>query len=66
MTYRQHIAALAPGHDPRHVEAFIRCEHGSLGALSADEFKAEVEIAIRCIREGGMPMAEKLAQSFGL
>lgn len=52
--------------DPRHVEAFMRLEHGTLDGLARHQFDTEVGIAIACIREGGIEGAEELAQSYGL
>ena len=55
------------GHyDPRHIEAFMRCEHGTLDSLSPAKFAAEVAVARECIDVGGKDGAEILAQSFGL
>ena len=63
--YRQRIQQIAPNHNPAHVEAFMRCEHGTLDALSAAEFIAEALIAAQCA-ESDPAMAEQLAQSYGL
>lgn len=64
--YRDRIKNLAPGHDPRHIEAFMRVEFGTLDHLGPDRFRAEVAIAVACIEEGGIEMAERLAKSYGL
>ena len=54
------------GIDPRHVEAYMRLEHGTLDALSMSKFRKEVRISIACIKEGGEVGAESLAKSYGL
>lgn len=54
------------GIDPRHVEAFMRLEHGTLDALSEKQFKNEVSICIQCVEQGGIDNAESLAQSYNL
>ena len=64
--YREKIVLLAPLHDPRHVEAFMRAEHSTLDHLSERQFAAEVRMACACIDEGGVEMAERVAQSFGM
>lgn len=52
--------------DPRHVEAYMRLEHGTLDALSPSRFALEVTLACSCIQMGGESAAEALAQSYGL
>lgn len=52
--------------DPRHIEAFMRIEHGTLDHLSQVAFRQEIRIGLDCISEGGVEGAESLAQSFGL
>lgn len=52
--------------DPRHVEAYMRCEKGTLDGLSAHEFVKEAAIACACIAEGGTDAAEALAKTYGL
>lgn len=64
--YRDRITQLAPTYDPRHIEAFMRSEHGTLDHLSPDTFAAEVAIAVMCIEDGGMEFGERLAKSYGL
>lgn len=66
MNYRTQIQQIAPTYDSRHVEAYMRSEHGTLDHLSPDAFAAEVVIAVLCIEEGGREMAERIARSFGL
>ena len=64
--YREQIKSLAPEHDPRHIEAYMRVEHSTLDALSAAQFRHEVALAADCVKVGGIPLAECVAQSFGL
>lgn len=64
--YRDRIKQLAPTYDPRHIEAFMRSEHGTLDHLSPDAFAAEVCIAAMCIEDGGREFGERLAKSYGL
>lgn len=66
MSYRERILEIAPSYDPRHVEAFMRNEHGTLDHLSADAFASEVAIAVMCIEDGGKEFGERLAKSYGL
>lgn len=54
------------GFDPRHVLAYIYTGHSTLGHLSRDDFRAEIKIAIECIRTAGHYQAERCAQSWGL
>ena len=54
------------GHDVRHVEAFLRLEHGTLDALSPAAFAREVAAAAACVDEAGPALSEDLATSHGL
>ena len=54
------------GIEPRHVEAYMRIEHSTLDGLSRRQFVHEVHVAVACIAEGGVAMAERVAQSQGL
>jgi len=65
MSYRTMIQEMAPGYDPRHVEAYMRVAHSTLDGLSLSMFRDEVAIACRCVDEGGTEMAERIARSFG-
>lgn len=56
----------AIGIDPRHVEGYMRLEHGTLSQLSRERFNEEVGIGIECVRADGTRNAEALAKSFGL
>ncbi|HET7675654.1 MAG TPA: hypothetical protein VFL54_09055 [Gammaproteobacteria bacterium] len=55
-----------PNHDPRHIEAFVRLQYGTLNHLDRETLKREADIAAACIEEGGTENAEALAQSYGL
>lgn len=52
--------------DPRHVEGWMRVEHGTLDALCPERFAREVAIAVECIRSAGVEESERLARSYGL
>lgn len=64
--YARLIEPLAPGYDPRHIEAFMRAKHRTLDGLYPDEFAHEVTIAKLCVDEVGQQEAESLACSMGL
>lgn len=64
--YCARIQAMAPEHDPCHIEAYMRLGHGTLDHLDPDSFDLEVRIAIACIEEGGLEAAESVAWSMGL
>lgn len=64
--YTDRIAALSPGHDPRHVEAYMRVGHHTLDGLSAPSFRAEVALVCLCVEAEGPARAEQVAASFGL
>lgn len=63
--YENQIRPLAPGYDPRHIEAFMRVEHSTLDGLSPSRFRSEVKIAMMAVDEGGKEFAESIAKSFG-
>lgn len=52
--------------DPRHVEAWMRQEHSTLDALSANQFASEVTAAVACVMESGSEISERLARCEGL
>ena len=52
--------------DPRHVEAWLRLEHGCLDGLSRQQFTEEVAIALQCVAAAPTADSEALAASFGL
>jgi hypothetical protein len=52
--YHELIAELAgPGYDPRHIEAYMRIQYGTLDHLSRDDSKREVVICKQCIDVAG-------------
>jgi len=53
-------------YDPRHIEGYMRVEHGTLCGLSRAEFLSEIEISRQCIDADGYSNAESLARSYGL
>jgi len=52
--------------DPRHIEAWLRLEHGCLDGLSPAQFASEVKIALECIGAATAQENESLARSYGL
>ena len=59
--YEHQIRPLAPGYDPRHIEAFMRVEHSTLDGLSPSRFRSEVRLAALAVDEGGKELAESVA-----
>jgi hypothetical protein len=53
------------GVNPRHVEGWMRLQHGCLDGLSTSQFRAEVKIALECIAASTPEQNESLAQSEG-
>lgn len=70
MVYREMIvgrlAEIGSLADPRHVEGWMRLEHGTLDGLSPEQFTAEVRAAAACCADMTIAESEDLAQSFGL
>ena len=52
--------------DPRHIEAWMRIEHGCLDGLSRQQFTDEITIALACVAAGPLADSEALATSMGL
>ena len=68
MSYATIIRQCAPcigTRDPRHVEAYLRLQYGTLDALSRDMIRREARSIIGAI-DADPAMAERLAQSYGL
>jgi hypothetical protein len=66
-TIRETAARLGRiGTNPRHVEAWMRVEHGTLDWMDPERFSTEVEIALACLDRAGDDRSEALARSFGL
>lgn len=51
--------------EPAIVEAWMRVEHGTLDALSAAQFQAEVAVSLDCARECTPEQNREVARSFG-
>ena len=66
MHYHDRIKKLIPDLDPRHIEAYMRCQFGTLDGLDQAQFSAGARIAAACVDEGGTAAAEALARSYGL
>lgn len=65
--YQNTIREISCGEDdPRHIEAYMRLQYGTLNHLSRQQVVEEIEICRACIAEGGVERAERCAQSFGL
>jgi len=64
--YQQQIHELVPDVDPRHIEAYMRLQYGTLDHLSPATFEAEALIGAECVTVGGADEAEQLAASYGL
>lgn len=64
--YTNRIRAIAPDHDPRHIEAWMRLECGTLDWLDPERFIREVLAGVACIKEAGTTFSEQLAKSYGL
>ncbi|HEU5019652.1 MAG TPA: hypothetical protein VFT69_16965 [Pseudolabrys sp.] len=65
MTYADRIRSIVPASEPRHVEAWMRSEHGTLDHLSPEQFVLEAQVAAD-LAAIDPAMSEALAQSFGL
>lgn len=63
--YAETFKKLQPNHDPRHIEAWVRLEYGTLSHLPLSTLRREAKIAAACT-DAGVAEAEALAQSFGL
>lgn len=64
--YADTFKQLAPGYDPRHIEAYVRLEYSTLDHLDLPTLRREARIAAACIEHSGRDNAEALARSFGL
>lgn len=63
--YAARIKELSPDYDPRHIEAFMRTQFGTLDHLDRETFTREVRIAEMCVDVGGLDFAERAAKSHG-
>lgn len=64
--YASIFKELQPACDPRHIEAYVRLEYGTLNHLPIETLRREARIAADCISYVGKDSAEELANSFGL
>lgn len=64
--YAETFRKLQPNCDPRHVEAYVRLEHATLGSLPIKTLRREAKIAADCINAVPLAESESLAVSFGL
>lgn len=62
----QTLTALNISYNPRHVEAYMVLEHGTLNHLSSGRFMSEVRLACNNIDMEGTEIAEELAKSYGI
>ncbi len=53
------------GYSPRLIEGWMRSEHGTLDALTPEQFRQEVEVACQLI-DRNPALSETLAESYGL
>lgn len=65
-TYQQLIREIVPDANSRHVEAWMRSEHGTLDALDRKRFDREARLAAAYAESAGPEMSERLAETFGL
>jgi hypothetical protein len=63
--YRRRIERLAADCDPRHVEALMRLDFGTLDRLCAERFRSEARRAAAVVRTDP-GLAERTARSMGL
>ena len=68
MFYQKLIKELLGGadYDPRHIEALMRLQYGTLNHLTRGDFRREVALCKQCIDEMGREAAERNAKSYGL
>lgn len=52
--------------DPRHIEGWMRLEHGTLDHLSGSRFRHEVALCIDLVDDYGVDRSDELAASYGL
>lgn len=63
MSFYANSIVVAPDADPARVEAWMRREHGTLDALSAEQFTREVHTALSCITLAGLAESDALARA---
>lgn len=65
-SYAGKISQIAPGEDPRHVEAWLRLGNQPLDRMTSAQFEREVEIAVNAMRRKPRELSETLAREAGL
>ena len=63
--YQERIQEVVPDCDPRHVEAVMRLDFGTLDQLCGERFAHEARLAAAAVR-ADPKLAERTAQSMGL
>lgn len=63
--YQPRIRQIVPDCDPRHVEAVMRLDFGTLDQLCGERFAHEARLAAAAVR-ADPKLAERTAQSMGL
>ena len=68
MFYQDLIRDLLKGrkYDPRHIEALMRVQHGTLNHLSRECFVRAIKICTKVIDKIGKDEAEETAKNYGL
>lgn len=57
---------LPPWLEPRHIEASMRLQYGTLDHLSRATFSREIAVGVDVCRQLGQAEADEMADSFGL
>lgn len=63
--YQKRIQQAVPHHDPRHIEAYMRAEFGTLDHLSPQHFDSSARRSATDV-DLDVRLAEDLAVSYGL
>jgi hypothetical protein len=63
--YQERIQEVVPDCDPRHIEAVMRLDFGTLDQLCGERFAHEARLAATVVR-ADPKLAEHTAQSMGL
>lgn len=53
-------------YDPRHIEAYMRVQYGTLDHLTREQFRDDMAIARECVDLDGVRNAEDAAISYGM
>jgi hypothetical protein len=61
------LKKMGKNHNPRHVEAYMRCEHSTLNGLSLPRFNKAIKVAVSQLEaDNDVEFAETVAKSYGL